>query len=322
MAASGSHKAGVFARLAGLERTPHLNGEIGELLRQTEAGRWVVRLRCGIKAVRPENLQPATAEVPDAAKRGLSGAAAATAHILLELARSGGTRAPSVAVLPASVLVWTVTTLAGCYWLHRPLRSPEAVLPGISEMGLAPPARGIYRSGSATIGLLLACTVRLYSTLIVPHIADGGASGRAAESTSMGYVAALGVAVQGVFTLETGLSLQTLLHFAGAIAFVLGTMWHADASNALFAELGDTALALSPCARAAICVRRACSEGLPFILLMVTVGLHLWQWVTGCEGKGGRLQSAVGLAQWALVLDFAIFYSTYACDLWVVLEAG
>lgn len=321
MAAPGTHQAGVFARVVALERTPHLNGEIGELLRQTEAGRWVVKVRGGLKAVRPENLHPAAAEVPDAARRGLGGAAAATAHLLLELARSGGHRAPSAAMLPTSVLVWIVTTLAGCYWLHRPLSAPEAVLPGISEMGIAPPARGVYRSGSATVGLLLACMVRLYSILLLPHLADSAAAGRAAESANMGYVAALGVAVQGIFTLETGLSAQTLLHFAGAIAFVLGTMWHADASNALFTDLGDTALAVSPSARAAIGVRRACSEGLPVMLLLVPVGLQLWHWCMGSESKGGRLQNMIGIAQWALVLNFAIFYCSYSCDFWVVLES-
>lgn len=304
-----------------MERTPHLNGEISELLRQTDAGRWVVRVRSSLKAVRPENLHPAAAEVPDAARRGFGGAAAATAHLLLELARSGGNRAPTAALLPTSVLIWIITTLAGCYWLHRPLSAPEAVLPGISEMGVAPPARGVYRGGSAMVGLSLASTIRLYSTLLLPHLVDGAAAGRAAESTNMGYVAALGVALQGVFTLETGLSAQTLLHFAGAIAFVLGTMWHADASNALFADLGDTALAASPAARVAIGVRRACSEGLPVMLLLVPVGLQVWHWATGSESKG-RLQNMIGIAQWALVLNFAVFYCTYACDFWVVLEAS
>lgn len=322
MAVSGIHRAGVYARVTGLERTPHLNGEIGELVRQNEAGRWVVRVRSGLKAVRPENLHPAAAEVPDAARRGLGGAAAATAHLLLELARSGGHRAPSAAMLPTSLLLWILATLAGCYWLHRPLNLPDGVLPGISEMGIAPPARGVYRSGSATIGLLLACTVRLYSTLLLPHLADGAAAGRAAESANMGYVAAVGVAVQGVFTLETGLSVQTLLHFAGAIAFVLGTIWHADASNALFTDLGDTALAVSPAVRIAINVRRACSEGLPIMLLLVPAGLQIWYWSSGGESKGGRLQSVIGLTQWALVLNIAIFYCTYACDFWVVLESA
>lgn len=322
MASPDTHRAGVFARVVGLEQTPNLNGEIGELLRQNEAGRWIVRVRSGLKAVRPENLHPAASEVPDAARRGLGGAAAATAHLLLELARSGGHRAPSAAMLPTSVLIWIVTTLAGCYWLHRPLSAPDAVLPGISEMCIAPPARGVYRSGSATVGLLLACTVRLYSTLLLPHLADGAAAARAAESTNMGYVAALGVAVQGVFTLETGLSAQTLLHFAGAIAFVLGTMWHADASNALFTDLGDTALAVSPSARAAIGVRRACSEGLSVMLILVPVGVQAWHWVTGSESRGGRLQNMIGIAQWALVLNFAVFYCTYACDFYVVLESS
>ncbi|CAK0868861.1 unnamed protein product, partial [Prorocentrum cordatum] len=235
----------------------------------------------------------AAAEVSEAAWRGFGGAVAATAHLLLELMRSGGCRAPSAAALPTTVLAWIVTTLVWCYWLHRPLTSPGSVLPGISEMGIAPPARGIYRGGSATVGLLLACTVHLYSAVLLPHLAEGAAGGRAVECTSMGYVAAVGVAVQGIFTLETSMSIQTLLHFAGAIAFVLGTMWHADASNALYTDLGDT----------------------------VPVGLHLWQWARGLESSG-RLQNAIGFAQWALVLNFAIFYCTYACDFWVVLEAS
>ncbi|CAK0868860.1 unnamed protein product, partial [Prorocentrum cordatum] len=263
----------------------------------------------------------AAAEVSEAAWRGFGGAVAATAHLLLELMRSGGCRAPSAAALPTTVLAWIVTTLVWCYWLHRPLTSPGSVLPGISEMGIAPPARGIYRGGSATVGLLLACTVHLYSAVLLPHLAEGAAGGRAVECTSMGYVAAVGVAVQGIFTLETSMSIQTLLHFAGAIAFVLGTMWHADASNALYTDLGDTVLAASPSARAAVAVRRTCSEGLPAMLLAVPVGLHLWQWARGLESSG-RLQNAIGFAQWALVLNFAIFYCTYACDFWVVLEAS
>merc|ERR1719383_875320 len=97
-------------------------------------------------------------------------------------------------------------------------------------------------------------------------------------------------------------------------------MWHADASNALFMDLGDTALAVSPTARTASCVRRACSEGLPVMLFMVPVGQQLWYWATGLGSRGGRLQSVIGLAQWALVLNFAIFYCTYACDFWAATE--
>ena len=128
--------------------------------------------------------------------------------------------------------------------------------------------------------------------------------------------------MQGIFTLENGLSVQTLLHVAGAIAFVLGTMWHADASNALFTDIGDTALAVSPAARAAISMRRMCSDSLPVMLFMVPLGLHLWHWSGGFEGKGMRLQNVICLAQWVLVLNFAVFYCTYALDFWVVLEQG
>jgi len=324
MAAPGAHRVGAYARVAGLEQTSSLNGEIGELLRLDEAGRWVVRVRSGLRALRPEFLHPAAAELPEAARRGLGAAAVATAHLLLEVARSGGHRAPSAALLPLSVLIWIVTTLAGCYWLHKPLSSPETVLPGISELGIAPPARGVYRGGSAAVGLLLACTIRLYASLLLPQLVDSASASRAAESTNMGYVAALGAAVQGVFTLDTGLSAQTLLHFAGAIAFVLGTMWHAAASNALFSDLRDVPLADAAAARAAVGARRACLEGLPFVMLLLPAGLQAWHGVMGStsKAKAVKLQSMIGIAQWALVLNCAIFYGTYALDFWVVLESS
>merc|ERR1711988_822829 len=100
-----------------------------------------------MKVVRPENLQLAAEEVPDVACRGIGGAAAVTAHLLLEIVRSGGHRSASAVLLPTSVLIWIVFTLLGCYWLHKPLSAPETLLPGISEMGIAPPARHLYRSG-------------------------------------------------------------------------------------------------------------------------------------------------------------------------------
>merc|ERR1719162_2902097 len=141
--------------------------------------------------------------------------------------------------------------------------------------------------------------------ILLPHLADGAAAVRATESTNMGYVAALGVAVQGIFTLDTGLSAQTLLHFAGAIAFVLGTMWHAAASNTLFTDLRDAPLADSPSARVAVGVRRACLEGLLFLMLLIPVGMQVWHGVMGSKTKVGRLQSMIGIAQWALVLNCA-----------------
>jgi len=323
MAEPGQHHVGTFARVTGLERTPHLNGEISELVRQTDAGRWIVRVRNSrrLKALRAENLNPAASGIPDFARRGLGGAAIMTAHLLLELLRSGGSRSFSVSLIPASVLLWIIATLGGCFWLHSPLTTPEALLPGISEMGIAPPARALYRGGSTLVGLLLAVTIRLYSILLLPQLADSIAAGRAAESANMGYVAALGVALQGLFTLETALSAQTLLHFAGAIAFVLGTMWHADASNALFSDIGDSVLAASPYAKASVAIRRTSSEGLAALLLLVPVGLQVWQWVTGTDGKGSRFQNVIGVAQWALVMNFAVFYCSYCFDFWVVLEA-
>merc|ERR1719343_1125211 len=103
MAPPGAHRAGAYARVTDTEQISNVNGEIGVIVRRDETGRWVVRLRSGLKAIRPENLHCAASEVPDAARRGLGGAAAATAHLLLELARSGGHRAPSVAMLPTSL---------------------------------------------------------------------------------------------------------------------------------------------------------------------------------------------------------------------------
>lgn len=51
---------------------------------------------------------------------------------------------------------------------------------------------------------------------------------------SPGFIAALGVGLQGVALLEPDLSLQTLAHLGGALAFFYGAWCHMGAAQKLY----------------------------------------------------------------------------------------
>eukprot|EP00931_Biecheleriopsis_adriatica_P115998 TRINITY_DN91712_c0_g1_i2.p1 TRINITY_DN91712_c0_g1~~TRINITY_DN91712_c0_g1_i2.p1 ORF type:complete len:328 (-),score=53.36 TRINITY_DN91712_c0_g1_i2:13-996(-) len=323
--ASRSYRPGV-----GLTKTTFLNGQIGQLVKPTEAGRWVVWTKVGRQAIKPENLCPAADEVPEGARRFVAVGAAVTAHCLLELGRSGGSRPMTAAAVPILLMVWTVATLLGCMRLHRPIALPEAILPGLWELGIAPPAQGVFRGGSAMVAFLLACTVHLHQRLLQPELAMRQLLGESHMGNCAGYIASLGFALQGLFTpSRRGVSLDTLLHAAGALAFLLASAWHMWISLAIAVELSQSSLAKSVAFRAAMSSRQALALALP-VTAIVACGtlpvLELAGYKAKSEDAGisswpmaSRIRSIVGLCQWALVLHFAMFYTTYALDFWIIL---
>eukprot|EP00933_Yihiella_yeosuensis_P038029 TRINITY_DN32003_c0_g1_i1.p1 TRINITY_DN32003_c0_g1~~TRINITY_DN32003_c0_g1_i1.p1 ORF type:complete len:350 (-),score=43.79 TRINITY_DN32003_c0_g1_i1:105-1154(-) len=349
MAASGMHRPGIIARVGGLTKAPHLNGERGQLVRLTEAGRWVIDIQPGFKAIRPENLFPAADEVPTFGRRGFAAAAAITAHILLELVRSGGLQVLSVVLVPISLLVWTLLTLLGCSWLHYPLGIPE-VLPTISELSIAAPARGVYRSGSATVGILLACTIRLYQTLLLSQFSQTFAEERANLTAMAGYVAAAGIAWQGLFTLPTGpkRSYQKMMHIAGWIAFICGSILHlsSDFLSSTFAASTTFRVSLAlRCLLSFTCDMPAIGAGSSqlvflFVSFIIPGCFMATQSSLAIEGTGSggdaasaaivparaafrqRIQGYLVLAQWILVFHIAIFYCTYSLDFYVALTVS
>lgn len=100
MAKPGALCPGVLARITGLTKATGFNGELGCLLQLTETGRWLVKTRGRKLAIRCENLSAAADEIPELFRRSVAAAVALTAHVFLELARSGGTRQLTTSTVP------------------------------------------------------------------------------------------------------------------------------------------------------------------------------------------------------------------------------
>merc|ERR1712151_747955 len=112
---------------------------------------------------------------------------------------------------------------------------PEMTFPQISELAVGPPsAKALYRIGFAAIAALLASLVLLHKDLAMPHL-PGGRSGTLGEDfTWYGLAAAGGIALQGVFVLETRLSWQTGFHLLGAAFFFYGAWCFMGAAQKLY----------------------------------------------------------------------------------------
>jgi len=171
-----------------------------------------------------------------------------------------------------------------------------------------------------------------------------GSNGKAhlwPQCLQWGHAAAIGAGMQGVFTLEREISPRCFIHWGGAILFMAGAMQHAKASN----ELYDAALASQVPLLLECGVRRALR--LRHLILdyssVVVFGASLLMQVmprssssseeassaidlgtkASTKGAGGpdkmpfdsRTMNAMGLMQWAIIFQFAIYFCSYTFDM-------
>lgn len=71
--------------------------------------------------------------------------------------------------VPILLLGWTIATLLGARWLHAPLLCYRPV-PGLWDLGRAPPSQGFLRVGSAICALLLTSMIRIHQNLILKPV--------------------------------------------------------------------------------------------------------------------------------------------------------
>eukprot|EP00747_Dinoflagellata_sp_TGD_P208080 gnl/TRDRNA2_/TRDRNA2_81599_c0_seq1.p1 gnl/TRDRNA2_/TRDRNA2_81599_c0~~gnl/TRDRNA2_/TRDRNA2_81599_c0_seq1.p1 ORF type:complete len:306 (+),score=51.13 gnl/TRDRNA2_/TRDRNA2_81599_c0_seq1:84-920(+) len=264
----------------------------------------------------------------------------------------------TAAAIPALAMVWLLGTLAACYRLYWPLRDPKGpLLPAISETGIAFPGRQVYRAGFAAVALLLFCTIQLYSGVLMtrlqppqtppPTAGEEAAAGAPVEdwapdrSVHWGCLAALGVLIQGIFVLETQLGWKPLLHFAGAIAFIAGTMQHAQLANHLLKVDGRGSMLVQlggVYVEKAVWFRSCASTYGPVALMFLPLGSQFMSLgdnlsytkpdeqqdmdAMGFMPKRASFQSIMGIAQLALVLNFAAYFASYGVDFWSVLRGS
>lgn len=326
---AGALRAGCFARLEGMCQQQQLNGEFCRVLRPAENGRWIVSTSSGDKSIKSENLRVAAVQLPGFMSRSICAGTIATVLLVADLVRSSGRSVVAATLTPIAAVLWLLATLSCCYRLHKPFLEAGVWVPAISEMVVTDTGRRVYQYGFSLVGLLFGCTMKLYDVLLMPQVlaSEGSEVTSVSHSIALGYLAAAGVVLQGLLTLESQLSWRSLLHFGGAIMFVMGTMHHATLSNALLASVKDTPLVVGSLkAQWAMVVRRFCSEYGPVALMVLPLGHQVVRRVSPQKGEAGAgttgIQNAMGMAQWALVLNFAVFFSSYAGDFWTVTTAG
>ena len=269
------------------------------------------------------------------------------------LAHQFGSRLPVVVILaPLGSMFSVLFTLAVCYYLWRTgnnIRDPRVIFPAISELGASMPEHRVYQVGFAITGLLLALHIRLFSQLVLPKLLEHDASGdmktHADLAISWGYYSAVGVILQGVFTLEMKVSMQSMVHWAGAVLFMSGAMNHAQASKTLYAKVIENnsdhvAVLRNESLLSAVSFRKMILDYssffmfVPIIIAQIVFASSTAEATTAAQAaataaaaqrgeeapppmQDPKTMNTMGVMQWAIILQFAVYFCTYAVDLWV-----
>ena len=215
------------------------------------------------------------------------------------------------------------------------------------------PEHRVYQVGFAVTGCLLAVHIYLFSQIVLPHLLDYGNSDmqqHADNAVWYGYAAAVGVIVQGVFTLEMQLSAQSCIHWVGAILFMNGAMNHAQESKALYTaalQFSDHIPVLrSPFLTSTVAIRQFIVDYSTMFMFLPVVAAQIFFASQGsstppppdvppsatpaeraeiervarethAQLPDPKTMNTMGAMQWAIILQFAVYFCTYAIDLYV-----
>lgn len=254
----------------------------------------------------------------------------------LRLAHRKGLLTPLAVGLPLLAFVSMVGTVAVCWTWYRQLPStlPGRYFPAISELALEMPGKLVYQAGFASCGLMLSVGFVLYQELIVVEFQRLPQESRAAimenthQALRWAHISAAGVAIQGIFTLEKVISARCFVHWAGAIMFIVGAMSHAKASSAVYelAHQLDLDLMKSKTVINANYFRQGVLKFSSFSVFLIPLfyqAMRLLEEAPAAPASGPDAErnlageNAMGLAQWSIIFQFAVYYLSYAADLFV-----
>ena len=252
-------------------------------------------------------------------------------------------------------VLWTVFTCYYMWRTGSNIRDPRVIFPAISELGASMPEHRVYQVGFAVTGVLLALHIHLFSQIVIPQLLEYGNSEMQQHADNCvwyGYVAAAGVIAQGVFTLEMALSAQSCVHWAGAIMFMNGAMNHAQESRSLYESALQYAdhvpILTNRMLTSTIAVRRFIVD---YSTVFMFLPIILTQLFFASQGKANapsprvdvpdgatpaqraalekeaqemqsqmpdpKTMNMMGAMQWAIILQFAVYFCTYAVDLYL-----
>lgn len=250
--------------------------------------------------------------------------------------------AAGVAVSTLMALAWVLLTVGGCYVMHESLMDPEVTFPQISELGCGPTlSKALYRIGFASAAALLGGLGLLHQELALPHLPGGRQGDLGADFTHWTMMAAAGVAMQGIFLLQPGLTLQTGLHAMGALVFFHGVWCHMGAAQRLYlpgsrpsymglidqeAVSDDLSQAVDEAAaslllqhglvRALVWIRHSLLMRAPLAVFVVPVINQMSERANvPTHAVSPRTRSMMGLMQWLVVFDFVSIFISFGPEL-------
>ena len=208
---------------------------------------------------------------------------------------------------------------------------PGVFVPCISFLGTSGAPRLIYRIGFGATAVLMALCIHLSFQVIGPHLLAKGSGISGAElgtCVNMGYVAAAGVFLQGVFTLSADMGPSCFVHWAGAAIFAGGAQSHAAKAIELYDRAIMAKQSPALCSRQishALAWRKQCLGAparLPAMMPLAFVFTLLSQAVRPqAEGKAAdagvasaAVQNGMGAMQWAVVGAFVLYFASYSVD--------
>eukprot|EP00928_Gymnodinium_smaydae_P031064 TRINITY_DN22924_c0_g2_i1.p1 TRINITY_DN22924_c0_g2~~TRINITY_DN22924_c0_g2_i1.p1 ORF type:complete len:459 (-),score=79.44 TRINITY_DN22924_c0_g2_i1:98-1474(-) len=141
-----------------------------------------------------------------------------------------------------------------------------------------------------------------------------------------GYAASVGAVVQAVFTFERKLSIRSCMHCSGIVLFVFSLGHHASLTNfVLNSPRGAPLVGASPMLRTVWWLRDKLANYTPLALLAVPVASQLMNSMKGAGRHRGSQTimdylrdsgtvASVVFVQWAAVILFVMYYTTFSCD--------
>eukprot|EP00928_Gymnodinium_smaydae_P032465 TRINITY_DN23504_c0_g3_i1.p1 TRINITY_DN23504_c0_g3~~TRINITY_DN23504_c0_g3_i1.p1 ORF type:complete len:371 (+),score=79.27 TRINITY_DN23504_c0_g3_i1:53-1114(+) len=181
--------------------------------------------------------------------------------------------------------------------------------------------------------------VQLYKPEALLRLASEADARQLQSLVWWGHVSAAGIITQGLVTLShEGVGPQNLVHWGGAITFMLGAQLHAQASNELYGDAADRGAPLlqSAWVRLALRMREIILNYSSVAMFAVPLVMQFVPEASGSndgnatatiEVNGApfdpKMMNMMGLMQWGIIGQFALYFCSYTLDLQtaVALEA-
>uniref|UniRef100_A0A7S1LQH5 Uncharacterized protein n=1 Tax=Alexandrium catenella TaxID=2925 RepID=A0A7S1LQH5_ALECA len=153
------------------------------------------------------------------------------------------------------------------------------------------------------------------------------------RSVTWGYAAAAAIGVQGLITFDSRISVRSAIHVLSMGAFAVGTWQHStQASMVLMSPRGRPLAALSDKVHSAMRLRQNITNYGPLVMLGLPLGSQLLNMNKPPAKSQGEVKAVnilkesgmiklVSLLQWALVVIYAVFYSSFCVDFWFASQA-